>query len=157
MNYPQDLNKSFMLEALAQAELAFNNHEVPVGAIIVENGQIIARAYNQNLKLKDPTAHAEILAIRQACQIKDSTKLNNCDIFITLEPCAMCLSAISYARIRRIYFGAYDQKFGAVESNPLFSLKDLAMFKSEIYSGINSQQSINLLKKFFELRRNNKT
>ncbi|NBX52490.1 MAG: nucleoside deaminase [Proteobacteria bacterium] len=146
-----------MTEALAQAELAFHNNEVPVGAIIVENGQIIARAHNQNLKLKDPTAHAEILAIRQACKIKDSNQLNNCDIYVTLEPCAMCLSTISYARIRRIYFGAHDQKFGAVESNPLFSLKDLTMFKSEIYSGINSQQSINLLKKFFELRRNNKS
>lgn len=142
-----------MLEALSLAKCALEINEVPVGAVIVADGKIISSAYNQNLTLSDPTAHAEIMAIRRACKIKKSSRLDDCDIFITLEPCAMCLSAISYAKIRRIYFGANDPKFGAVESNPLFSLTGLAMFKSEFYSGINAQESINLMKKFFENKR----
>jgi tRNA(adenine34) deaminase len=106
----------FMQEALRQARIAFEKDEVPVGAVVVEDGKIIAATHNQNLALKDPTAHAEILALRQAAQIKNSSRLDGCDLYITLEPCAMCASAIALARIKRIYYAASDAKFGAVEN-----------------------------------------
>lgn len=150
---PQVHNGHFMQEALSQAKIAFEKNEVPVGCVIVENNQIISSAHNQNLSLSDPTAHAEIVAIRKACELKGKNKLVDCDIFITLEPCPMCLSAISFARIKRVYYGANDEKFGAVESNPIFSLKNLAFFRSEIYSGISSGESSALLQNFFKQKR----
>jgi tRNA(adenine34) deaminase len=147
------IQNNFMLEALNQARIALDFDEVPVGAVIVENNQIIATGFNQNLQKCDPTAHAEIVALRKVCEIKKSAKLENCDIYITLEPCAMCLIALSYARIRRIYYGANDEKFGAVESNPLFLSAKNAYFKSEFYSGIGADDSKTLLKNFFQNKR----
>ena len=147
------IQNNFMLEALNQARIALDFDEVPVGAVIVENNQIIATGFNQNLQKCDPTAHAEIVALRKVCEIKKSAKLENCDIYITLDPCAMCLSALSYARIRRIYYGANDEKFGAVESNPLFLSAKNAYFKSEFYSGIGADDSKTLLKNFFQNKR----
>jgi tRNA(Arg) A34 adenosine deaminase TadA len=149
-NIPQN---NFMLEALNQARIALEFDEVPVGAVIVENNQIISRGFNQNRQKLDPTSHAEIVALRSACDIKKSNKLENCDIYITLEPCAMCLIALSYARIRRIYYGANDEKFGAIESNPLFLSAKNAYFKSEFYSGICADESTALLRKFFQNKR----
>ena len=142
-----------MLEALNQAKIALNFDEVPVGAVIVENNQIIASGFNQNRQKCDPTLHAEIVALRNACEIKKSAKLENCDIYITLEPCVMCLIALSYARIRRIYYGANDEKFGAIESNPLFLGVQNAYFKSEFYSGICAEESKTILKNFFKNKR----
>ncbi|MFZ9470537.1 MAG: nucleoside deaminase [Rickettsiales bacterium] len=146
-------SSNFMLEALSQAKLAFEAHEVPVGCIITYNNQIIAKSHNLTKANKDHTAHAEILAIRTACNALKSATLENCDIFITLEPCPMCLMAISYTRIKRIYYGANDEKFGAIESNPLYNFKNLAIFKSEIYSGINAEESKLLLQQFFKNKR----
>ena len=145
---------NFMLEALNQAKIALSCDEVPVGAVIVENNQIISSAFNQNRQKCDPTAHAEIIALKKACEIKKSSKLENCDIYITLEPCAMCLIALSYARIRRIYYGVNDEKFGAIESNPLFLGSQNAYFKSEFYSGICAEESKIILQNFFKNKRN---
>lgn len=139
----------YMQEALNLAKIAQKNHEVPVGCVIVENNQIIAKAFNQNITSRDPSAHAEIVAIRQACTYKNSHQLPQTDIYITLEPCLMCLGAISYARIKRIYYGANDPKFGAIESNPISKSQSFSYFQSEIYSGICAQESSDLLRKFF--------
>jgi len=147
------IQNSFMLEALNQAKKALEFDEVPVGAVIVQDNQIIATGFNQNRQKCDPTAHGEIIALKMACEIKKSSKLENCDIYITLEPCAMCLIALSYARIRRIYYGANDEKFGAIESNPLFLSAKNAYFKSEFYSGICADESTTLLRKFFQNKR----
>jgi tRNA(adenine34) deaminase len=147
------IQNNFMLEALNQAKKALNCDEVPIGAVIVQNNQIIASGFNQNRQKCDPTAHAEIVALKSACEIKKSPKLENCDIYITLEPCVMCLIALSYARIRRIYYGANDEKFGAIESNPLFLGAQNAYFKSEFYSGICADESKLILKNFFKTKR----
>lgn len=146
----------FMIEALLQAEIAFIKDEVPVGAVIVENQKIIAATYNQNRLLKDPTAHAEILALRQAAKIKNSARLDDCDLYVTLEPCAMCASAISLARIRRVYYAASDFKFGAIENGVrIFSNTNSACYhRPEVYSGFSVEKSMKLLQDFFRLKRN---
>lgn len=146
-------SSNFMLEALSQAKLAFETNEVPVGCIITNNNKIIAKSHNLTKANIDQTAHAEILAIKTACNSLKSPTLDNCDIYITLEPCPMCLMAISFTRIKRIYYGANDEKFGAIESNPLYNFKNLAIFKSEIYSGINAEESKLLLQQFFKNKR----
>jgi tRNA(adenine34) deaminase len=147
------INNSFMLEALNQAKIAFSLQEVPVGCVIVENGIILAKTYNKTKSNFDPSAHCEILAIKEVCKNKKTTQLNNCDIYITLEPCPMCLMAINYAKIKRIYYGANDEKFGAIESNPIFKKTNITHFESEVYSGFYAQESISLLKEFFNNKR----
>lgn len=142
-----------MAEALAQAKLAFEKDEVPIGAVIVENGKIIAKSYNQNIALKDPTAHAEMLALRQAALIKDSPRLDGCDIYVTLEPCSMCASAISLARIRNVYYGLSDKKFGGIENGPRIFTSSSCHHKPEVYSSIAEEESKNLLVKFFKSKR----
>lgn len=152
-NSQNSLQNTFMVEALLQAKTAFENNEVPIGCVITHNQKIIAKTHNLCKKYNNQTAHAEILAINLACDQLKTATLENCDIYITLEPCPMCLMAISYARIKRIYYGASDEKFGAVESNPLYALKNLAIFKSEIYSGINAEDSKQLIQQFFKNKR----
>ena len=142
-----------MEEALKQARIAFEKDEVPVGAVIVENGKIIATSHNQNLILKDPTAHAEILVMREAAKIKDSARLDGCDLYVTLEPCAMCASAIALARIRRVYYAASDVKFGAVENGARIFSSTSCHHKPEIYSGISEEESKELMQKFFRNKR----
>lgn len=142
-----------MEKALDQARLAYVADEVPVGAIIVDNGKIIASSHNQNRSLKDPTAHAEILVLREAAKNKDSSRLDNCDLYVTLEPCAMCASAIALARIRRIYYAASDQKFGAVENGARIFSSSSCHHKPEIYSGIHEEESKNLMQSFFKDKR----
>ncbi|MFT7087321.1 MAG: tRNA(Arg) A34 adenosine deaminase TadA [Rickettsiales bacterium] len=143
----------FILEALNQARMAFDLNEVPVGAVVVRNNKIIAAAYNQNIALNDPTAHAEILALRKACALLESHRLESCDLYVTLEPCAMCAGAISHAKIRRLYYGASDEKSGGVENGArVFSHKQ-CHHKPEIYSGISALESEKLLKDFFAKRR----
>lgn len=142
-----------MAEALNQAKFAFEKDEVPVGAVIVENGKIIAAAHNYNLHLNDPTAHAEILALRQAAEIKKSSRLDDCDLYVTLEPCSMCASAISLARIRRIYYAVSDEKFGAVENGARIFSSPSCHHRPEIYSNINEEKAKNLLVKFFRNKR----
>ena len=139
----------FMLAALEQAKIAFEKDEVPVGAVVVENDKIIAAAFNQNKKLNDPTAHAEILALRMAAQSKNSSRLDGCDVYVTLEPCAMCAAAMSLAKIKNIYYAAADKKFGAIEN-----VKNVFSCHSpEIYSGICEQESQELMVNFFKQKR----
>jgi tRNA(adenine34) deaminase len=144
-----------MDEALKEAKIAFDLNEVPVGAIIVDSktGKIIARSHNKNITQKDSTSHAEILAIKEACKIKESHRLDDCDLYVTLEPCAMCAGAISLARIRRLYFGAEDKKSGGtVNGAQIFESKS-THHKPEIYGEINDQECSGLLKKFFQSKR----
>jgi tRNA(adenine34) deaminase len=143
-----------MLHAFAEARVAAERGEVPVGAVIVNaDGQVIASAGNRTLELKDPTAHAEMLAIRSAAKILSSERLIDCDLYVTLEPCAMCAAAISFARLRRIYFAAGDTKMGAVEHGPRFFQQATCHHAPEVYSGIGESEGQELLKSFFQSRR----
>jgi len=144
-----------MLQAFAEAEAAAARGEVPVGAVIADaSGRIIASAGNRTLELKDPTAHAEILAIREAASMLGSERLTGCDLHVTLEPCAMCAAAISFARIRRLYFGAADEKMGAVEHGARFFHQVTCHHAPEVYGGLGENRAKALLQDFFEkLRR----
>jgi tRNA(adenine34) deaminase len=144
---------SFMSTALDQARLAAKAGEVPIGAVIVQNGAVIAAAGNRVIELCDPTAHAEMLAIRAACETLKSERLIDCDMYATLEPCAMCAQAISLARIRRLYFGARDAKGGGVEHGARIFTQPTCHHKPEVYGGINESECGELLKGFFKQRR----
>lgn len=144
---------SFIQNSIAQAHIAAENGEVPVGAVLVKDGKIIASAYNLVETNRDPTAHAEILAIRSACEIINSPRLIDCDLYVTLEPCAMCAQAISLARIRRLYFGAYDKKGGGVEHGARIFSQPTCNHKPEVYGGINESECGELLKEFFREKR----
>ena len=144
---------SSMEEALIEARLAAGRDETPVGAVIVFEDRIIARAGNETRALRDPTAHAEILAIRRACEAVGEERLPGFDLYVTLEPCAMCAAAISFARIRRLYFGASDPKGGAVENGPRFYAQPTCRHAPEVYSGIGEQASAELLRDFFRAKR----
>ena len=141
-----------MLAALDQARLAAEIDEVPVGAVVVKGDQIISRGFNKNISLKDPTAHAEVLVLRAAAESLQSHRLDECDLYVTLEPCLMCATAISLARIRRIYYAAADHKFGAIESG-LFSRLPKCYHRPEIYSGFLQDVSAELLQEFFRKKR----
>lgn len=146
-------NNSFIQSAISQAQIAAKNSEVPIGAIIVKDNKIIASAHNLVEKNSDPTAHAEILAIRSACEIIKSPRLMDCDLYVTLEPCAMCAQAISFARIRRLYFGAYDEKGGGVENGARVFSHATCNHKPEVYGGINESECGDLLREFFKAKR----
>ena len=140
--------------AFAEAEAAGHLGEVPIGAVVVSaSGEVLAKAGNRTLKLHDPTAHAEFLAIREACARLGSERLIDCDLYVTLEPCAMCAAAISFARLRRLYFGAPDPKGGAVEHGPRFFAQATCHHAPEIYGGIGEAGASELLKRFFAARR----
>jgi tRNA(Arg) A34 adenosine deaminase TadA len=142
-----------MAIALEEAHAAGARGEVPVGAVIVREGVIVARAGNRTRELADPTAHAEMLAIREACERLATERLADADLFVTLEPCAMCAGAISFARIRRLYFGAPDEKGGAVVNGPRFFGQPTCHHTPEIYSGFHEQECAGLLKQFFRDKR----
>jgi tRNA(adenine34) deaminase len=143
-----------MAIAIEEAKAAALRGEVPVGACITSaTGEILARAGNRTLELKDPTAHAEMLALREAAAKLGSERLTNCDLHVTLEPCAMCAGAISHARIRRVYFGADDPKMGAVEHGPRLFTQTTCHHAPEVYGGIGSEASSQLLRDFFKARR----
>lgn len=144
---------SFMTIALAQARAAADAGEVPVGCAIVRDGIAIAQAGNRTLRDKDPTAHAEVLAIRQAAAALGSERLVDCDLYVTLEPCAMCAAAISFARIRRLYFGAGDPKGGAVEHGVRFYASNTCHHRPDVYGGIGEGEAAALLRTFFAARR----
>jgi len=144
---------SFMAVALEEARAADARGEVPVGCVIVRADTIIARAGNRTLADKDPTAHAELLAIRQAARALGSERLIDCDLYVTLEPCTMCTAAMSFARIRRLYFGAADPKGGAVEHGVRFFSSPTCHHKPEVYGGIAEAEAGALLKDFFAARR----
>ena len=142
-----------MSRAFFEARAALERGEVPVGAVIVRDGAIIARAGNQTLRNKDPTAHAEVLAIRRACHSEESERLSGCDLYVTLEPCAMCAAAISFARLRRLYFAAPDPKSGGVEHGPRFFAQTTCHHAPEIYGGIRESEAAGMLTSFFMARR----
>lgn len=144
---------AFMEMALKEAESAALRGEVPVGAVLVYDGEVIARAGNRTLELKDPTAHAEVLAIRMACERLQSERLTGCDLYVTLEPCTLCAGAISFARLRRLYYGVGDEKGGAVEHGVRFFTAPSCHHAPEVYSGISEGEAANLLKNFFKERR----
>jgi tRNA(adenine34) deaminase len=145
-------HESFMKEALSEAQRAAENNEVPVGAVVVSDIKILSRSHNSAISLNDPTAHAEILAIREACRIKKNYRIPDCDLYVTLEPCAMCLGAILQARIRRLIFGALDPKSGAVESILTFPL-DRMNHPLKIEGGILAEECGKILKDFFATKR----
>jgi tRNA(adenine34) deaminase len=138
-----------MALALDEARAAGARGEVPVGAVILRDGEVLARAGNRTLELKDPTAHAEILSIRAACEALGSERLIGCDLYVTLEPCAMCAAAISFARLRRLYWGAPDPKGGAVEHGPRFFALPTCHHAPEHYGNIRETEAAALLRGFF--------
>lgn len=140
--------------ALAEAERTRDLNEVPIGAVVVAaDGKVLASAGNRTLALADPTAHAELLAIRAACAKLGSERLIDCDLYVTLEPCAMCAAAISFARIRRLYFGAPDPKGGAVEHGPRFFAQPTCHHAPEVIGGIGERRASELLRQFFAAKR----
>lgn len=145
---------SHMALALKQAEHAAKRGEVPVGAVIVAaDGTVLAMAGNETRAQNDPTAHAEIIAIRTACKKLGSERLIDCDLYVTLEPCPMCATAISFARIRRLYFGPSDPKSGGIEHGPRIFNQPTCHHAPEVYGGLSAVESSALLKAFFEARR----
>lgn len=144
-----------MTLALKEAEKAALAGEVPIGAVLVDTatGEIVARAYNLTETKCDPTAHAEILVIRQRCEAIGAPRLPDHDLYVTLEPCAMCAAAIAGARLRRIYFGAYDPKGGGVEHGPKIFDQPTTHHKPDIYGGIDENAAAEILQKFFKQRR----
>ncbi|QFT33722.1 tRNA-specific adenosine deaminase [Labrenzia sp. THAF82] len=148
-------DKTFMDLALEEAEKASSRGEVPVGAVLVRGTSILARDGNRTLELNDPTAHAEVLVIRKACALLNSQRLLDCDLYVTLEPCTMCAGAISFARIRRLYYGAGDEKGGAVDHGARFFDQPTCHHAPDTYSGIGEVQAAKLLRAFFNSRRRN--
>ena len=143
-----------MDRALRQARLAAERGEVPIGAVIVgSDGVVLAEAGNQTEADRDPTAHAEMLAIRAAASRLGAARLIDCDIHVTLEPCPMCAQAISFARIRRIYYGASDPKGGGIEHGPRIFSQPTCHHRPEVYSGIDEREAGDLLRRFFRERR----
>ena len=144
----------FMYAALQEAEKAFENNEVPVGAVVVNNNRIIGRGYNQVERLKDPTAHAEMIAITAAANNLGEWRLSGCDLYVTLEPCIMCTGALLASRMRNVFFSTFDSKFGACGS--IYNLAEEGKFnhKLNLFSGLYSSESEKMLKDFFIKMRN---
>ncbi|MFG1480249.1 nucleoside deaminase [Xanthobacter sp. V4C-4] len=147
------MSGTFMQMALNEARAAAERGEVPVGAVLVRGTEVLARDGNRTRELNDPTAHAEVLVIRAAGARLKSERLVNCDLYVTLEPCAMCAGAASFARLRRIYFGASDPKGGAVENGPRFFSQPTCHHAPEVYGGIAERQAAEVLRAFFQDRR----
>ncbi|MEM9756461.1 MAG: nucleoside deaminase [Pseudomonadota bacterium] len=145
--------QGFMQEALAEARAAGRRGEVPVGAVIARRSAVIARAGNRMRELTDPTAHAEVLAIRAACQVLGTQRLTECDLWVTLEPCPACAGAIAAARIARLYYAASDPKSGGVAHGPRVFSHPQAHHSPEIYAGLSEDAAASLLREFFAARR----
>lgn len=139
--------------ALEQARKGASEGEVPIGAVVVKDGAVIAMAHNQPRRLHDPTAHAELLAIRRAAQTLGNERLDGCELWVTLEPCAMCAGAIAHARIARVYYAAPDPKGGAVEHGARVFEQALCLHRPEVYSGMGEAEAAELLREFFAVRR----
>src|SRR4051812_48769747 len=144
---------SFMDLALREAHAAGDAGEVPVGCVMVRAGKVVAQTGNRTLAERDPTAHAEMVAIRRAAEALGSERLVDCDLYVTLEPCTMCAAAISFARIRRLYYGAADPKGGAVESGVRYFSAATCLHRPEVYGGIGETEAAALLRQFFAARR----
>jgi len=146
--------KSHMSAALEQARAAALRGEVPVGAVLVDaQGNVLAQAGNRTRELNDPTAHAEMLVIREACRLTGSERLTGCDLYVTLEPCPMCAQAISAARIARLYYGAADPKSGGVAQGPRIFTHPQCHHTPEVYDGIGADEAAAVLRDFFAARR----
>jgi tRNA(adenine34) deaminase len=152
-DYKALMSQNFMDLALDLARGADEAGEVPVGCVVVRDGEVVARSANRTLTDRDPTGHAEMLAIREAARALGSERLIDCDLYVTLEPCAMCAGAISFARIRRLYYGAADPKGGAVENGVRFFASPTCHHRPEVYGGIGESEAGALLKDFFKARR----
>jgi len=152
MIFPEHVYR-FMFAALAEAEKAMEEKEVPVGAVVVHNGKIIGRGYNQVEKLNDPTAHAEMIALTAASAGLNNKSLDECDLYVTVEPCVMCTGAIILSKIRNVYFGAYEPKFGACGSLYNIIQNEKNNHKPNVYSGIYADESKSLLEEFFRSKR----
>lgn len=142
-----------MARALEEARAAAMTGEVPVGAVVMCDGKLVARAHNSPRRSHDPTAHAEIRALRLAAETLERERLDGCELWVTLEPCAMCAGAIAHARIAKLYYGAADEKGGAVEHGPRLFEQPTLMHRPEIYAGIGERQAAALLRDFFRERR----
>ncbi|MDZ4274709.1 MAG: nucleoside deaminase [Erythrobacter sp.] len=142
-----------MQRALAAARVAAQAGEVPIGAVVVKDGVVIAEAHNSPRTDHDPTAHAEILAIRRAAQVLGDERLSDCELWVTLEPCAMCAGAIAHARIARLYYAASDPKGGAVEHGARVFEQEQCLHRPEVYSGIGEAEAAAMLRGFFKERR----
>lgn len=150
------MENRFMKIALEEAKLAIADGEMPVGAVVVKNGEVIATGHNVRNKEHDPTLHAEIVAIRKACELLSDWRLTDCDIYVTLEPCVMCAGAIINSRMRSVYFGAYDSEYGAAGGRiDLFS-KSYFGSTTSVYGGIMEEECTSMLKSFFALLREGK-
>jgi tRNA(adenine34) deaminase len=143
----------FMQLALEQAREAAARGEVPVGAVLVRDGEVVARSGNRTRERADPTAHAEMLVIREAAKSVQNERLDGCDLYVTLEPCAMCAGAISFARIRRLYYGAGDPKGGAVDNGPRFFAQETCHHAPEVYAGMGEDEAARVLRRFFVEKR----
>ena len=143
----------YMQLALAQAREAAASGEVPIGAVVMKDGKVIGSGRNGPRQRHDPTSHAEIEAIRAAAQVLGNERLEGCELWVTLEPCAMCAGAISHARIARLYYGAPDPKGGAIEHGARVFEHDQCLHRPEVYSGIGEAESAELLREFFRQRR----
>lgn len=152
MTLEQD--QHFMKEALKEAWLAASRDEVPVGAVVVCSEEVIARGFNLREHLSDPTAHAEMIALRQAAVARGDWRLNDCDLYVTMEPCPMCAGALIQARIRRLIYGAPDPKAGAVQSCLQMLDMDCFNHKVEVTAGVCREESVRLLQDFFKKLRN---
>ena len=149
--------KSFMKIAIEEAKIARKQGEIPVGAVIINSEKkIISRGRNMNRQLNDPTAHAEIIALRRACSLLGSNRLTGCSIYVTLEPCPMCASAISIANIENLFYGASDPKSGGVENGPRIFLHQQTHFKTNIFQGFYEAETRELLTGFFQSLRKSK-
>lgn len=144
---------SFMTRALDEARAAAARGEVPVGAVVVREGVVIAADGNRTRELNDPSAHAEMLAIRAASAVLGTDRLTDCDLYVTLEPCTMCAGVIAWARLRRVYYGAADPKGGAVESGVRFFAQPSCHHRPDVYGGLGESEAAALLKDFFASRR----
>ena len=147
------MNENFMKVAIEEAKKAFKINEIPVGAIIVKDNKIIAKAHNLKEKNQNPLHHAEILAIESACSLLNNWRLNDCDIYVTLEPCVMCAGAILSARIKNLYFGAYDFKLGACYSNDNIFKTNKEICHTTVYGGIMEEECKKIIGYFFENKR----
>ncbi len=147
------MSGTFMQMALNEARAAAERGEVPVGAVLVHGSKVLARAGNRTRELNDPTAHAEMLVLRAGGQMLNSERLIGCDLYVTLEPCGMCAAAISFARIRRLYYGAADPKSGGVDNGPHFFSQPTCHHAPEVYGGIAERQAADILRSFFQARR----
>ena len=152
-NAPKTPVNSGFDAAFAEAEAAGARGEVPIGAAILHQGQVIGRAGNRTRELNDPTAHAEILAIRQACAALGSERIGEADLYVTLEPCPMCASAISFARLKRLYYAASDPKGGGVEHGPRIYAQPTCHHQPEVYGGIREGEAALMLREFFRGKR----